>query len=264
MSRMLISSRRRNSDTKTLLRTACLVFTLLRISCADDAVFEKSILIKSDNATPTPVDLIVSDAGLAIRGKGNRPVITDFPYAKIKKLGYTFLNQRRDALMPLLGVTAHFLKGQSHWLVIEPAAGGSDSEIVLRLDKTEFSGVITALEAKSGKPVEMLAPGTLVDPTKTSADEDETVPFLSNQVLAAVKGAMTMYSCKLGKSKPNRVDCSRMFRPPDGIGGGETVTALLEPEGSQTRVQIRTQTGFGRNWSAPIYREMLRRLRSAN
>src|SRR5579862_5379929 len=157
---------------------------------------------------------------------------------------------------------ALFIKGQSHWLLIEPVAGGEAGATILRLDKTEYSGVISALESKSGKPVEMLVPSQILDPF--SRDEDETVRYRGGRVVAALESAMAQFSCKVGKSRPDRIECTRLFRPADGIGGGEVVTALLESKGEETRVQIKTQKGMGRNWSTPIYREMLRRLQSAN
>ena len=58
--------------------------------------------------------------------------------------------------------------------------------------------------------------------------------------------------------------CERTLRPPDSIGGAEVVTAILESQGQQTEVRIRTAKGFGKNWSSPIYREMLRTLEAAH
>jgi hypothetical protein len=106
--------------------------------------------------------------------------------------------------------------------------------------------------------VEMLAPGsTQVDPTVGSHDEDRIVPFPVDQVRAALKPAMEHCFCKVGKSKPERLECGRGLRPPDSIGGTEDVTAILEPQGQQTEVKIRTLKGFGKNWSSPIYLETL-------
>jgi hypothetical protein len=111
----------------------------------------------------------------------------------------------------------------------------------------------------------MLAHGsTLVDPTVGRHDEDQIVSFPIDQVRAALKPAMEHCFCKVGKSKVERLRCTRGLRPADSIGGGEGVAATLEPQGQRTQVQIRTEKGpFGKNWSSPVYLEMLRVLQAA-
>jgi hypothetical protein len=205
-------------------------------------------------------------SGVTIRSKDKTPsVVLDLPYSSISNLGYTFVDHGKAFLFPLMGVAALFIKGQSHWLVIESSAGAGNGPTVLRLDKTEYREVIAALTARSGKRVEMLAPGsTLVDPTVGSHDEDQIVPFPLDQVRAALKPAMEHCFCKVGKSKAGRLECTRDFRPADSIGGGEGVTAILESQGQQTQVQIRTRKGFGKNWSSAVYLEMLRTLQAAH
>jgi hypothetical protein len=247
-------------------RAAALALVLLGVSCAQDAIFDKSILMGASGAKTASVDLIVSNTGLSIRSKDTSPsVILDLPYSSINSVGYTFVDQGKAYLFPVMGIPALFVKGQSHWLVIESSAGTGNGTTVIRLDKKEYREVIAALTAKSGKHVEMLAPGsTLVDPTVGSRDEDQIVPFPIDQVRAALKPAMEHCLCKVSKSKPGRVECGRAFRPRDAIGGGESVTAILEPQGQQTQVRIRTGKGFGKNWSSPIYLEMLRTLQTAH
>ena len=245
-------------------RAACLALVLLGVSYAQEAVFERSAWMGAGAVKTTPVEVIVSSTGVTIRSKDKTPsVILDLPYRSINNLGYTYVEHRKSALLP---VPALFIKGQSHWLVIESNAGPGSQPTVLRLDKTEYREVIAALTAKSGKRVEMLAPGsTLVDPTVGSHDEDQIVSFPIDQVRAALKPAMEHCLCKVSKSKVDRLKCTRGLRPPDSIGGGEGVTATLEPQGQQTQVQIRTEKGlFGKNWSSPIYLEMLRTLQTTH
>lgn len=247
-------------------RAAGLALLLLGVSCAQDAIFDKSALVGVSGSKTTPVDLIVSNTGVTIRSKGQTPsVIRDLPYSSISNLGYTFADEGRIWLAPLMGVSALFIKGHSHWLVIESTAGAGKGPTVLRLAKTEYREVVAALTARSGKRVEMLAPGsTLVDPTVGSHDEDRIIPFPIDQVRAALKPAMEHCLCTVSKSKPGRLECTRGLRPLDSIGGGEAVIAILEPQGQQTQVQIRTEKGLGRNWSSPIYLETLRMLQAAH
>lgn len=250
---------------RIILQAAGLILGLLGVSCAQDAVFDKSALMGTSSPKTTPVDLIVSNTGVTIRSKDKTPsVILVLPYSSIENLGYTSVDRGRAWMLPLMGPSALLIKGQSHWLVIESSAGGVKGTTVLRLDKTECHEVVAALTARSGKRVEMLAPGsTLVDPTVGSHDEDRTVPFPIDQVRAALKPAMERSFCKVNESKAGRVRCTRGLRPPDSIGGGEGVTATLESQGQQTQVIIKTERGLGKNWSSPIYLEMLKTLQAA-
>jgi len=251
---------------KIIPRATGLALVLVSVSCAQDAIFVKSDLVGASGTKTTPVDLVVSNTGVTIRSKGTAPsVILDLPYSSINSLGYTYVEHRKAWLAPLIGVSALFIKGQSHWLVIESNAGAANGKTALRLSKTEYREVVAALTARSGKRVEMLAPGsTLVDPTVGSHDEDQIVPFPIDQVRVALKPAMESCLCKVSKSKEDRLECSRGLRPHDSIGGSEEVTAILEPQGQQTQVRIRTARGLGRNWSSPIYLEMLRTLQAAH
>jgi hypothetical protein len=247
-------------------RAAALILILVSVSSAQDAVFEKSALMEATGVKTTPVTLIVSNTGVTLQSKDQMPaVILELPYSTINNLGYTFVDRGKAWLFPVMGVSALFIKGQNHWLVIESSAKAGNGPTVLRLDKTEYREVIAALTARSGKRVEMLAPGsTLVDPSVGSHDEDKIVPFPIDQVRAALKPAMERSFCKVHESKGDRVRCSRGLRPPNSIGGGEAVTATLESQGQQTQVIIKTQRGFGKNWSSPIYLEMLRTLQTPN
>lgn len=255
-----------NHPTRIFSRAAVLALILLNVLWGQDAIFDKAALVGASGAKTSPVNLIVSNAGITISSKGKTPsVILDLPYNSITNLGYAFVEQGKSWLFPVMGMPALFIKGQTHWLVIESKGGTPNRPTVLRLDKKEYLGVVAALTARSGKRVEMLAPGsTLVDPTAGSHDEDHIVPFPADQVRAALKPAMEHCFCKVGRSKEDRITCGRGFRPPDSIGGSEIVTAILEPQGQQTQVVIKTEKGLGRDWSSPVYREMLQLLQGAH
>jgi hypothetical protein len=249
---------------RAIPRAAYLAFILLSASFAQDAVFEKSELMGASSPKTTSVELVVTNTGVTIRSKGQVPsVIQEIPYSSVNNLGYTFVDRGKSWMIPIMGPSALFIKGQTHWLVIESTAGAAKTSTVLRLDKAEYREVIAALTARSGKRVEMLAPGsTLVDPTIGSHDEDHVVPFPIDQVRAAIKPAMERSFCKVSGSKQDRIQCTRGFRPPNLIGGGEGVTATLEAQGQQTQVLIKTAKGWGKNWSTPVYVEMLRNLQA--
>lgn len=100
-----------------------------------------------------------------------------------------------------------------------------------------------------------------------SRDVDEVIPFAMDRVTAALKSAMESTGCKVTETAANRIECkrSRVYSQEVSDTGGEKVTGLLEGQGDQTRVRISTGKGFyGRlgkkNWSTPIYQEMLKSL----
>jgi hypothetical protein len=106
------------------------------------------------------------------------------------------------------------------------------------------------------------------DPNYITVNVDEVVPFAMDQVVAALKPAMESQDCKVTSEVPGRIECKRTRVYPDSkhdASGGESVTAVLEVKGGQTHIIITTGLGFyGRlmkkNWSTPIYEEMMRNL----
>lgn len=102
---------------------------------------------------------------------------------------------------------------------------------------------------------------------------DEAVPFSSAQVIPALEAAMGAFDCKVKKATSGVIDCKRPMKQPMWVwkppadAGGEKVTAVLEPEGNETRVRITTGFGFSgnlvkQNWSYPIFCRMMSLLKS--
>jgi hypothetical protein len=97
-------------------------------------------------------------------------------------------------------------------------------------------------------------------------DVDEVVPFEIDKVVAALKPAMESADCNVKEATDNRVECKRpRHTSGNRVYGGESVTAVLEAQGSKTRIVITTGKGFyGRfvksNWSIPIYEQMMKNL----
>ncbi|MGB6828907.1 MAG: hypothetical protein WBE41_12750 [Terracidiphilus sp.] len=110
-----------------------------------------------------------------------------------------------------------------------------------------------------------------LDPNAKSSDVDESTPFAIDKVMAALKPAMESVNCNVKESYADRVECKRPRVDTDWRYhdvGGESVTAVLDAQGDQTRVRITTGKGiYGRlgkdDWSMPIYQEMMKRLQEA-
>lgn len=249
-----------------MIKAASLVFALITLAVpgqAEDITFKRTFLSLPNDGKDVAVELTISDSGLRIRSsasqqKDGNPVDLDVPYTAIGKISYAFTERRTVTRVALGGLLA--AKSRSHWLIIAPPNGVSPVAI-LRLDGNKFRDVISTLNARSGKRVEVLDPNDpTLDPTAGSQDMVENVLFRADQVMAALKTAMEQYSCKIVKAEPNRIECGRGLRPKGGVGGGETVIAMLEQIGQETRVQIQTRRGLGKNWSAPVFREMRKHL----
>ena len=120
-------------------------------------------------------------------------------------------------------------------------------------------------EAQQAKPPEE----TKDDPTKGSKDINEVIEYPMAKVLEAAKQAVATYGCEIKKEKSDQFECTRSRHIGAFVGsGGEKVTVQLSPEGAGTKVLIKTGKGFvGRlgkkNWSTPIFNEIVRILKSA-
>lgn len=107
------------------------------------------------------------------------------------------------------------------------------------------------------------------DPSKGSKDVDQTVAYSMDKVLDAAKQAIATYGCSVKKEKADYLECTRDRHVGVFVGsGGEKVKVKLSANGGETRVQISTGKGFvGRvgkkNWSTPIFDEMMRILKSS-
>jgi len=71
-----------------------------------------------------------------------------------------------------------------------------------------------------------------------SLDVDYVIPYELDKVMAALKPAMESVDCDVKEASANRVECKRPRNTTGHNGyGGESVTAVLEGQGSKTRVQ---------------------------
>jgi hypothetical protein len=101
-----------------------------------------------------------------------------------------------------------------------------------------------------------------------SVDVDEVIPFAADKALAALKPAMESQECNVTAESAGRLECKRprgRTSSEHSGEGGESVTAMLEAQGDKTHVRITTGLGFygrlaKRNYSTPIYEEMIRNL----
>ena len=107
------------------------------------------------------------------------------------------------------------------------------------------------------------------EPSKGSKDVDRSVAYSMTRVFDAAKQALVSYGCDVKKERPDYLECTRDRHVGVVVGsGGEKVTVQLSPQGSGTRVVIKTGKGFvGRlgkkNWSTPIFDEMLKTLQAS-
>ena len=105
------------------------------------------------------------------------------------------------------------------------------------------------------------------DPTRGSKNVSQVVPFPMEAVMEAAKKAVQLYGCNIKKETRGYLECTRSREIGVFVGsGGEKVKVSLSKKAKGTQVRINTGKGFvGRlgkkNWSTPIFNEMVRRLK---
>ncbi|MDM7996756.1 MAG: hypothetical protein QUT30_13885 [Acidobacteriota bacterium] len=230
------------------------------------------------------VDFSIAETRVLIKSthtdKKKPTVDLDLPYSSIDAISYQPAARRRwiegvvdgAVFTPAVGAVVAATKNISHWLAIEYRDKETKQVAILRLDKSEYRNLLSALAARSGKNITSLNANTrsLILPASDSRNVDELVPYGTERIAAALKPAMESQGCKVTKEKSNQIECKRPFLPwgnnSERTGsGGEKVTARFNAKGGKTRVRIWTGKGFvGRwvkkNWSTPIYQEMLKNL----
>ena len=150
------------------------------------------------------------------------------------------------------------IHGRHNFFTLIYVSMGRDLDPVTR---TKWIGILQDASVDSGsqgdKPVAPL-------------DVDEVIPFEVDKVMSALKPAMESMNCNVKESTEVRVECKRPRNSNGNEGGfgGESVTAVLEAQGNQTRVRITTGKGFyGRlgkqNWSMAVFEAMKKNLRVA-
>lgn len=238
---------------------------------ANETTFTKAKYSSVKQPNEANVDLTVDDSKIVIKGKGKKAkgIDLEIPYGAIDAMSYEMASRHRvgegAALMTVsLGAGAILMatKTKSHWLSIDHHDGEVKQETILRLDKSEYESVISALESKSGKHVTVLDAKTgSLNPTAGSQNVDEVLAYSTENITVALKAAMQSQGCEVTKVTDSRIQCKRARGYSELRGaGGEKVTARLESQGGSTHVRISTAKGR-KNWSTPIYQEMIKGLK---
>jgi hypothetical protein len=204
-------------------------------------------------------------------------------------LGYKRAPTIKDELDTWKAVKEKECPGATEWNVIEqsessilyewqekPCLGWPDQHEIARiifgkhnLFLLRYTAKVQQLDPDTRKTwIKTFADATIDTETKSvgSEDVDSIIPFEVDKVTAALKPAMESVDCKVEEATAARIECKRP-RTTSGhyVYGGESVTALLEAQGSKTRVVITTGKGFygrlrKRAWSIPIYQQMVKNL----
>jgi hypothetical protein len=262
----------RNSRAVVALCLAVLI--LAPASLAQDVTFNKTRYSSVKQPKEADVVFTVADSKLLIKGKKVNGINIEIPFSSIDSMSYERAARHRVGegasvmlLSPATGAILMATKTKSHWLGIQYHEGNAKELTVLRLDKSEYEKVISTLEARTGKHIEILDSKTSpLNPTAESKDMDEVIPFRMDAVVTALKPAMESMGCNVTHATANSIECKRGRGNSERTGyGGEKITAKLEAKNEQTRVRIWTGKGFvGRvrknNWSTPIYEEMMKSL----
>lgn len=255
-------------STLSILATALSAYS-------DDVTFSKIRMMvpEGKHARERQVDLVFSENRNLLVRRGSSE-LTIVPFDSIDKIDYEYAKRHRVSegalvMVASLGVGAVVMltKSTSHWLSVDFHEGGQRKQLVLRLDKGDYRSVIAAAQQKTQKKVNVLsaAQGS-ANLTRHSRDIDRVVSHSSDKVEKAIRGAMEARTCRISKQTPGFFECER---PVDGERYmGEKVVATFVAEGEGTRVKVETHKGFAgravkKNWSTPIFEEMMRLLQGA-
>jgi hypothetical protein len=148
-----------------------LILALAPAGMAQDFTFSKTRYSSVQQPDETSVKLSITESDILIKGKPlskKAPAIDmAIPFSSIDAMSYELTTRHRvsegAAVMGYsLGVGAILMatKTKSHWLTIEHQESGVTQSTTLHLDKSEYERVIAALEAKTGKHVEILGSKT--------------------------------------------------------------------------------------------------------
>jgi hypothetical protein len=141
------------------ITVAQLVFAQGKPSANDTFRNVKMLVETGGKSEPTRVTLDLRSDGLVVETKKGYETLKSFPYAEIKAADYSFSKSPRwragivtAAAFGVFALPVLFLKGKKHWLTVRT---DTDSA-VFRLDKSNYQGVLRALEVRSGQKVERL------------------------------------------------------------------------------------------------------------
>lgn len=238
----------------------------------------KTKLCLSTQRNDVPVSLDFTPAAVSIIPRDPGIQKLEIPYLAIARLAYTETSRHRidggaktAMVSPGIGALVMLSKTRLHWLAINWSDKGRHFTTVLLLDKTGRYDVLRALQARTGKQVEMLDEKTNpFDPTKGSVDVDQSLPGAPNKVAAAARAAMLSMGCIVTKDSPPSIECRRPRGSSELTGaGGERITVSLTDHGSSSEIHITTQATAprSRNWSTPMIDAMkagLTEVRSSN
>ena len=95
----------------------------------------------------------VQDSELVATTNGKDPHVLRIPYSDITELDYERSAHRRWKSAALVSPLFLLSKGKKHWIAVLRG----DEETVFQLSKANYSKILAAVEAESGKKVKMIA-----------------------------------------------------------------------------------------------------------
>ncbi|MEO8051320.1 MAG: hypothetical protein ABI833_12965 [Acidobacteriota bacterium] len=111
----------------------------------------------------TSVGLVFRDSRNALEVRAAGQVIAQIPYSSIHELSYEHTQKHRITqgavvMVASLGAGAVVMltKSKSHFLTVEYDDGTAFKELVLRMDKSEYRGILATAKLQTGKNVTLV------------------------------------------------------------------------------------------------------------
>lgn len=112
----------------------------------------KMYVVQAQKLKLVEVSFDLSDNSLVATSKGKSPETVTIPYSEISKIEYERTAHRRWKAGVLVSGVFLLSKGKKHWL----AVFRGEEETVFQLSKKNYTRIIDAVEAKTGKDVKVI------------------------------------------------------------------------------------------------------------
>jgi hypothetical protein len=116
----------------------------------------KLVVSEGEKIKEQDAALIFDSGRLVVRSRGSALDLKAFPYSAIRTVAYSYsshpLYRTSSGPTAIFAIPLFFVKGKKHWLSIR---AGEDFGVV-RMEKENYTSIISALELRAGLDVEML------------------------------------------------------------------------------------------------------------
>jgi len=148
------------NSVKNITMALALLSAAAGTSMAGDQTYQKTRLPDA-KGNQAHADVVFSDTNKAVEVTVAGHVLSQIPYSSIDAFSYDYARHHRITqgavvMVASVGVGAVVMltQSKSHFLTIQYHDGSAAKELVLRMDKSEYAGILKTIQAQTGRQVE--------------------------------------------------------------------------------------------------------------